>query len=104
MLSSTAQRDEAARCRQLGIRAYLTKPVKRNELLEAILAVVCPQATDGRPGHPLVTRHTLREARAPLRILLAEDNPVNQRLAVRLLENEGHASPPGWTATWPNRR
>jgi signal transduction histidine kinase/DNA-binding response OmpR family regulator/HPt (histidine-containing phosphotransfer) domain-containing protein len=89
MLTSSGQRGDAARCRALGVAAYLTKPIGQADLLEALLRVLGSrsQAVD-RPR--LVTRHSLRESRRPLRILLAEDNPVNRQLALRLLEKRGH--------------
>ncbi|HEX4750699.1 MAG TPA: response regulator [Bryobacteraceae bacterium] len=86
-LSAAGQRGDAARCREAGVAAYLSKPVRRSELLGCILSVLGKQTPPGLPV-PLVTRHSLRES--PLRILLAEDSLVNQRLAVRLLEREGH--------------
>ncbi len=89
MLTSGGRRGDAARCREPGIAAYLNQPVLQPDLLETLLKVV--GAREASPEHPrLVTRHTLREGRSPLRVLLAEDNVVNQRLMVRLLENQGH--------------
>jgi signal transduction histidine kinase/CheY-like chemotaxis protein/HPt (histidine-containing phosphotransfer) domain-containing protein len=88
MLSSGGQRGDASRCRELGVRAYLTKPFKRSELLEAIVAVLGGAPPPAQP--PPVTRHSLREQRPSLRVLLAEDNLVNQILATRLLEKQGH--------------
>ncbi len=90
MLTSAGQRGDAARCRALGIAAYLIKPIRQSELLEAILTTLGKSsAAATRPR--LVTRHSLREARRKFRVLLAEDNAVNQTLAVRLLEKRGHS-------------
>jgi two-component system sensor histidine kinase/response regulator len=90
MLTSGGQRGDAQRCKELGIAAYLIKPVMQSDLLEALTRVLGARSETAQPAQ-LVTRHTLREARVPLRVLLAEDNIVNQRLAVRLLEKEGHS-------------
>ncbi|MGC2267800.1 MAG: ATP-binding protein [Candidatus Acidiferrales bacterium] len=83
MLTSAGHLGDAARCRSLGISAYLMKPVRQGDLLEALANVL-----QNRPREKtaLVTRHTLREGRKRARILLVEDNVVNQTLAVRLLE------------------
>ncbi len=89
MLSSAGQPGDAARCRELNIAAYLTKPVRQSELLDAILTVLGSTSSTELPG-ALITRHSLRENKRLLHILLAEDNAVNQRLAVRLLERQGH--------------
>ena len=92
MLTSVGIRGDAARCNKLGVAAYLVKPVTQSDLLDAIVRVLgTSQGPQERAR--LVTRHTLREERRAtgLRILLAEDNPVNQMLAVRLLEKRGYS-------------
>jgi len=91
MLTSGGQRGDGARCRKIGVEAYLTKPVAESELLDAVLRVL-GRHEDAIESHALVTRHALREERTSLRILIAEDNPVGQRLAVRLVEKQGHSA------------
>jgi signal transduction histidine kinase/CheY-like chemotaxis protein len=87
MLASAGQRGDSARCRKLGIAVYLIKPIRQSELLEAILAALGKSV--GKRA-TVITRHTLQDNRGKFQILLAEDNAVNQRLAVRLLEKRGH--------------
>jgi CheY-like chemotaxis protein len=86
MLTSAGHLGHAARCRELGISAYLVKPIRQGELLQAICSVLNLSIVEA----PLVKRHTLREVRNGSRILLAEDNAVNQRLAARVLERRGY--------------
>ncbi len=89
MLTSAGQRGDAARCRELGIRAYLPKPIRQSDLFDALMSAL-RVAAHGDVRARVVTRHSLREERRRLRILLAEDNPLNQKLAVRLLRKNGH--------------
>jgi PAS domain S-box-containing protein len=89
MLTPAGQRGDAARCRELGISAYLVKPVRQSELLDAILLVL-GQPSQGLERKDLVTRHTIRAARRKLRILVAEDNTINLELLTRLLQKDGH--------------
>jgi CheY-like chemotaxis protein len=88
MLTSAGHAGDAARCRELGISGYLVKPIRQGELLSSIRQIL--QKTPELKPVPLVTRHTLRENQNRARILLAEDNAVNQTLAVRVLEKRGY--------------
>jgi signal transduction histidine kinase/CheY-like chemotaxis protein len=90
MLTSAGRRGDAAICLELGIRAYLSKPIKQADLLDTILRTL-DQDDDSTAEQSLVTQHSLREDKRQLKILLAEDNPVNQKVALRMLEQMGHS-------------
>src|SRR5262249_27262693 len=104
MLTSGGQPGDVARCRALGVTCYLTKPVRQKELRKSIMTALgadgttdsargkcqpvrAPAATGNGP-QPAAPRHLA--ALRPLRILLVEDNPVNQKLALGILQKAGH--------------
>ncbi len=89
MLTSASARGDAARCQKLGISAYLTKPIKQSDLLDAIMLVL-GASPKRKKQVPLITRDTIRESRRRFRILLAEDNVINQKVAVHMLKRNGH--------------
>ena len=89
MLTSAGMHGDGQRCRGLGILGYLPKPIGRHELLR-VAATVMESASAAIERGELITRHTIDEVREQLRILLVEDNPVNQQVASALLQKRGH--------------
>jgi len=89
MLTSLGLRGDAARCLKLGILAYLVKPIKQSDLLDAIKLTLGTSSVK-KEHDSLITRHSLRQPLQRLRILLAEDNVINQKIAMRILEKSGH--------------
>jgi signal transduction histidine kinase/CheY-like chemotaxis protein/CHASE1-domain containing sensor protein len=85
MLSSLDHSSQAAKCRQIGVDSYLVKPIRQAELLEALMAALGKKPKGRSDASP--TPAPLPKKR--LRVLLAEDNPVNQEVAVALLEEMG---------------
>jgi two-component system sensor histidine kinase/response regulator len=88
VLTSGGHVGEIAHCKSIGVDGYLIKPVKQSELLDAILTVL---GARGATPAPELVRPTHAPPLRPLRVLVAEDNVVNQRLITRLLERGGHA-------------
>jgi two-component system, sensor histidine kinase and response regulator len=98
MLASGGKPGAVERCREAGVDAILMKPLKQSELLNTILDVLSARHGGRAAGERGAARRASqaeaqgpRPAWGPLRVLLAEDNAVNQRLAVRILEKHGHA-------------
>jgi len=93
MLTSCGQRGDAARCRGAGIEGYLIKPVRKSELFDTVNMVLSNGRGDPAENqHVLVTRHSLREKKREIasRILLVEDDAINRKVAVNMLQKAGH--------------
>jgi signal transduction histidine kinase/CheY-like chemotaxis protein len=90
LLTSQGQRGDAHAAQMAGYAAYLTKPIHESRLYDCLLAVLAPPAPD--VPAPLITRHSLAEAKTQgaTKILLAEDNVINQKVATRMLEKLGY--------------
>jgi two-component system, sensor histidine kinase and response regulator len=88
MLTATRRPEDAERCRRMGVQAYLAKPIKPSELLDAMMAAMGPLVETEGPVHVAVVES--QEPTKVLEVLLAEDSPVNQRVATAMLEKWGH--------------
>jgi CheY-like chemotaxis protein len=92
MLTSRGLRGDSSLMREIGFDAYLIKPIRRSQLFDCLLAVLCRKIVPKEPRKPpLVTQHTPGgEKKRKTRILVAEDNDINLRLAIRMLEKSGY--------------
>ncbi len=92
MLTSVGSRGDSAELQRIGFTAYLTKPIKVSQLYDCLVTVLgVTQEETGKQSQQIITRHTLREAKKRrLRILVAEDNVVNQKVALRILQKLGY--------------
>jgi PAS domain S-box-containing protein len=89
MLTSMGQRGDAEHCREVGIAVYLVKPIKQSEMFDAIVTTLGRGMIEAEL-RSVITRHTLQEARRRLRVLVAEDNAVNRKLVLTMLQKRGH--------------
>jgi signal transduction histidine kinase/CheY-like chemotaxis protein len=94
LMSSMGQRGDARQLKDIGFAAYLIKPVKQSQLFDCLTTLAGIQnKTDKKEITPLVTRHFLAEAQKQnIRILLAEDNNINQKVALNMLKKLGYSS------------
>ena len=100
ILTSLIQRGHAELARQAGFVAYLTKPIRHDQLSNCLRTVLGLSGivNEGKPAvatvpaPPLITQHTLAEIGSAPRILVAEDNLINQKLTIRILEKLGYQS------------
>ena len=90
VLTSSGKPGDSKQARELGIGAYLTKPVSRFEFLWTASAMLARSSMPGVPLRSIITRYEVREALRPLRILLAEDGEVNRQVASAMLAKRGH--------------
>ncbi len=95
LLTSAGERGDGVRARKAGISAYLSKPLRQSQLFDCLISVMSTTDETASPTHvasTLVTKHTLHETKkiSPRLILLAEDNVVNQKVAIRQLQKLGY--------------
>ncbi len=90
MMTALGRRGDTKRLKEIGFAAYLTKPLRQSDLYDTLAAVLNGESNTAERS--LITRHSIREARrGKARILLAEDNPVNRKVALAVLRKLGLA-------------
>lgn len=91
MMTSIGTRGDAGRFEKAGFAVYLTKPVKRSQLFNCLMAAIGRKPSDQTSPDKIITRHTVAEkSKQKTRILLAEDNIINQKVALKVLEKLGY--------------
>ena len=95
MLTSFGERGDAQKAREIGVAAYLTKPVRQSQLFDCLAKVISTNNSKQQSSSstlPVVTKHSIAEAKiiSNKRLLLAEDNAVNQKVALRQLQKLGY--------------
>jgi CheY-like chemotaxis protein/HPt (histidine-containing phosphotransfer) domain-containing protein len=92
MMTSLGKRGDARRFERIGFAAYLTKPVKQSQFYNCLAMISCSQTEVSQdPSSAIVTRHSIAEfQKRRVRILLAEDNDINQKVALGILTNFGY--------------
>lgn len=91
MMIGIGRRGDAARLEKAGFSAYLTKPIKQTQLFNCLISVISKEKVAAPRQAKIITRHTIAEKqKRSVKILLAEDNVVNQKLACKLLEKLGY--------------
>ncbi len=92
VLTSMGRLGDGKKCKNLGIDAYLNKPIRRNSLLKAIESVFSQSQAGRMPAQKLVTKHSIAEEELKnMQILLVEDYPTNQQLAMLHLKKAGYS-------------
>lgn len=92
MMTEVGKRGDASKLEQMGFAAYLTKPIKQSTLYDCLITIHSGrQPRFNKPGRRIVTRHSISDdRRSKILILLAEDNAINQKVALRMLERFGY--------------
>ncbi len=92
MMTSAGTRGDAVRLEKAGFAAYLTKPVKQSQLHDCLVTVLNRDiGVDAPAAARIITRHSLTDqAKSRVRLLLAEDNPINQKVALAMVEKLGY--------------
>lgn len=92
LLTSRAQRGDYRLAMENNLRGYLTKPVRKNDLIECISMLVSDDAKMPNEEKAVITKHTIKEKHMNenIKILLAEDNPINQKLTIKMINKAGY--------------